>query len=284
MFSLSREFLRSSGLLLLAAGLVQPAVSFGQAPGCCAPAPCCPPTPCCAPCPPPDICTCTTFRPVCETCYRTQQCVGYHQVCKTCYRQEQYCVNVPVCKVNCVTVDEGCWKTIWCPRPVVKQIPYTEMHQQVCSRCVPYTVTQCVPHVTCQVVPECHVRYVPCTHTYLKPACPTCCAPPCCPTVAPGCGAPMPLSQVTPETGYPTQGLAAAAPSLPQQPFSTGEPDVAPGSQYNPAPAQQTSPSASPMMPMSQTQVASATNVTADSYAGAQAANVWQAGHGFGHP
>ena len=76
--------------------------------------------------------------------------MGYHQVCKTCYRQEQYCVNVPVTKFNCVTVDEGCYKMVWCPRPVVKQIPYTEYHQQVCSRCVPYTVTQCVPHVTDQ--------------------------------------------------------------------------------------------------------------------------------------
>ncbi len=114
MFSFSRRFLRSSGLLLLAAGLVQPAASFAQAPGCaappascCAPTTCCPPAPCCAPCPPPDICTCTTFKPVCDTCYRTQQCVGYHNVCKTCYRQEPYCVTVPVTKVDCVTVDEG---------------------------------------------------------------------------------------------------------------------------------------------------------------------------------
>ena len=186
MFSLSRGFLRSFGLLVLVAGLVQPAVSFGQAPGCCAPpATCCPPAPCCNPCPPPDICTCTTFKPVCETCYRTQQCVGYHNVCKTCYRQEPYCVTVPVTKFNCVTVDEGCYKMVWCPRPVVKQVPYTEYHQQVCSRCVPYTVTQCVPHVTTQVVPECHVRYVPCTHTYLKPPCPTCAPCPCCPAAAP---------------------------------------------------------------------------------------------------
>ncbi len=206
MFSSSRGFLRSSGLLVLAVGLVQPANIFGQAPGCvappvqscgapatcCAPPTCCPPAPCCAPCPPPDICTCTTFKPVCDTTYRTQQCVGYHQVCKTCYRQEPYCVTVPVTKVNCVTVDEGCYKMVWCPRPVVKQIPYTEYHQQVCSRTVPYTVTQCVPHVTTQVIPECHVRYVPCTHTYLKPPCVPCAPCSCCPTAAPTCGARSP--------------------------------------------------------------------------------------------
>src|SRR5579885_2870186 len=205
MFSSSRGFLRSSALLVLAVGLVQPANIFGQAPcvappapscgapvTCCAPPTCCPPAPCCAPCPPPDICTCTTFKPVCDTCYRTQQCVGYHQVCKTCYRQEPYCVTVPVTKVNCVTVDEGCYKMVWCPRPVVKQIPYTEYHQQVCSRTVPYTVTQCVPHVTTQVIPETHVRYVPCTQTFLKPpcnTCPPCGCGPCCPP--PGCAAPM---------------------------------------------------------------------------------------------
>jgi hypothetical protein len=294
MFSLSRRFLRSSGLLLLAAGLVQPAASFAQAPGCCAPPPatcgaptCCPPAPCCAPCPPPDICTCTTFKPVCDTCYRTQQCVGYHNVCKTCYRQEPYCVTVPVTKVDCVTVDEGCYKMVWCPRPVVK-IPRTEYHQQMCSRCVPYTVSQCVPHVTTQVIPETRVRYVPCTHTYLKPACPTCAPCPCCPAPAPGCGAPFPLSQQMPAGGYPSQGIVSANPNMPQQPFANGEPDVAPAPQYSPqyntAPAQQYAPAA-PMANMPQTEIASANNVTANSYANAQAAaSAWQASRGYGHP
>src|ERR1700733_11282605 len=243
MFSSCRGFLRSSGLLVLAVGLVQPANIFGQAPGCVAPpaascgapATCCAPAPCCAPCPPPDICTCTTFKPVCDTTYRTQQCVGYHQVCKTCYRQEPYCVTVPVTKVNCVTVDEGCYKMVWCPRPVVKQIPYTEYHQQVCSRTVPYTVTQCVQHVTTQEIPERHVRYVPCTP----------CS--CCLAVAPSCGASFPLSQQMPAGGFTFQVIASATPNMPQQPFANGEPDVAPAPQYRSAPAPQSAPPPAPM-------------------------------------
>jgi len=299
MFSSSRGFLRSSGLLVLAVGLVQPANIFGQAPGCvappaascgapatcCAPPTCCPPAPCCAPCPPPDICTCTTFKPVCDTTYRTQQCVGYHQVCKTCYRQEPYCVTVPVTKVNCVTVDEGCYKMVWCPRPVVKQIPYTEYHQQVCSRTVPYTVTQCVQHVTTQVIPECHVRYVPCTHTYLKPPCVPCAPCSCCPAAAPSCGAPFPLSQQMPAGGFTSQGIASATPNMPQQPFANGEPDVAPATQYRSVPAQQYAPPAAPLANVSPTEVASNTNVPASSYGNAQAAaNVWQATRGYTHP
>ncbi len=219
MFSLSRGIVRPFGLALLGAGFVTssllaapPAPSPAVPPatpmagpamggGCCAPCP----TTCCAPCPPPDVCTCTTYKPVCDTCYRTQPVVGYHDVCRTCYRQEPYCVTVPVTKVDCVTVDEGCYKMVWCPKPVTKQIPRVEYHQQVCSRTVPYTVTQRVPHVTTQVVPEYRVRYVPQTHTYVKPPCPT---PVCCPPVAPGCGCPTPLSQASPN-GYSSQAFAS---------------------------------------------------------------------------
>lgn len=189
-------------------------------------------------------------------------------------------MTVPVTKVDCVTVDEGCYKMVWCPRPVVKQVPRTEYHQQVCSRCVPYTVSQCVPHVTTQVVPECHMRYVPCTHTFLKPACPPCAPCPCCPAAGPCCGAPVPLTQQMPAGGYGSQGMASAMPNLPQQPFSNGEPDVAPAQQYNQAPPQQYSPSTTPMAAAPQTAIASTNTVSAIPYGNVQAA-AWQATRGL---
>ena len=80
MFSPSREF-RSFGLVLLSLGLANPGTLLAQGPGCCAPAPCAPatccapPVTCCAPPPPPDVCTCTTYKPVCETCYHQQPIV-----------------------------------------------------------------------------------------------------------------------------------------------------------------------------------------------------------------
>jgi hypothetical protein len=219
MFSLSRGNVLASSLILLNIGLGAPAVLVAQGPaapcvsppaGCCAPAACGAPATCC-PCPqPPDICTCTTFRPVCETTYHPQQVVGYHEVCRTCYRQEPYCVTVPVTRMQCVTSDEGCYKMVWCPRIVTRQVPHTEYRQQVCSRTVPYTVTQRVPHVTNVCVPECRTHYVPQTNTYLKPPCPQpCCTAPCCPGPACGCG--VPLTQNTP-AAYPAQAMAAAAP------------------------------------------------------------------------
>jgi hypothetical protein len=103
--------------------------------------------------------------------------------------------------------------------------------------------------------------------------------------MAPGCGAPLPLSQQTPGGGYVSQGIVSATPNLPPQPFANGEPDVAPATQYNPAPAQQAAPAPPPMATMPQTEIASANNVTANSYGNVQAAaNVWQASRGFAHP
>jgi len=79
--------------------------------------------------------------------------------------------------------------------------------------------------------------------------------------------------------------MASYATNLPPQPFANGEPDVAPAPQYNSAPAQQTAPGASPMATIPQTEIASANNVTANSYANTQAAaNVWQASRGYSHP
>ncbi len=256
MFSPSRATLPSFGLILLSLGLAQPGTLLAQGPGCncpapCAPVTCCaPPVTCCAPPPPPDVCTCTTYKPVCDTCYHQQPVVTYHDVCRTCYRQEPYCVTVPVTKVDCVTCDEGCYKMVWCPRVVTKQVPRVEYHQQVCCRTVPYTVNQRVPQVMTQIVPEYRVRYCPETHTFIKPPCNPC---PCCPPVAPGCGVPGPyMSQAAP-AGMPLQSMVAA-------PVGQQQPMLAPVPQTSGAP------------------VAAAGADSSDPYLRARAAaNVWQA-------
>jgi hypothetical protein len=267
MFSPSRANLTSFSLIVLSLGLAQPVALLAQAPGCSCPAPCAPisccapPVTCCAPPPPPDVCTCTTYKPVCDTCYHQQPVVTYHDVCRTCYRQEPYCVTVPVTKVDCVTCDEGCYKMVWCPRMVTKQVPRVEYHQQQCCRTVPYTVTQRVPQVMTQIVPEYRVRYCPQTHTFIKPNCcpqaPSCGVPSCgvpgCGVPGcgvPGCGVPGPyVSQVAP-AGMPAQALAAA-PMLQQQ-----------------LPSVQQASSGAP---------AASNGADADAYARARAAaNVWQ--------
>jgi hypothetical protein len=258
MFSPSRAILPSFGLVLLSLGLAQPGTLLADGPGCGCPVPCAPVT-CCAPPPPPDICTCTTYKPVCDTCYHQQPVVTYRDVCRTCYRQEPYCVTVPVTKVDCVTVDEGCYKMVWCPRVVTKQVPRTEYHQQVCCRTVPYTVNQRVPQMMTQIVPEYRVRYCPETHTFLKPPCNPC---PCCPPpVVPGCGAPVPfLSQSTPP-GVAPQAMVSAPAGQPQQPALAADSAML-------APVPQAA-SAEPVAPTS----AEITNP----YARARsAANVWQ--------
>jgi hypothetical protein len=88
-----------------------------------------------------------------------------------------------------------------------------------------------------------------------------------------------------PAGGFTSQGIASATPNVPQQSFGNGATDVAPAPQYNSAPAQQYAPAASPMATMPQTEIASANNVTANSYGNAQAAaSAWQATRGFSHP
>jgi hypothetical protein len=87
-----------------------------------------------------------------------------------------------------------------------------------------------------------------------------------------------------PAGGYASQGIVSATPNLPPQPFANGEPDVAPAPQHYAPPAQQYAPAA-PMATMPQTEIASANNVTANSYGNAQAAaSAWQASRGFAHP
>jgi hypothetical protein len=161
-------------------------------------------------------------------------------------------VTVPVTKVDCVTCDEGCYKMVWCPKIVTKQVPRVEYHQQVCCRTVPYTVSQRVPQVMTQIVPEYRVRYCPETHTFIKPPCNPC---PCCPPVAPGCGVPacgvpVPFMSQAAPAGYPQQAMVAAQP----QPMLAPVPQASTGS------------------------VAGTNPDNADAYARARsAANVWQA-------
>lgn len=173
----------SAGCTLFAAiCLFNPLVAKAQGPAACGPN--------CAPdiCPPSkQICTCTTLNPIVETRYHRQQVVNYADVQKTCYKNEQFCYTVPVTKFDCVTVDEGCYKTIWVPKKVVKQVPRTEYQQRVGNRTVPYTVTQKVPQVSTICVPEHRVRYVPGgTCSSVREIC-----PPACPPAGPGCAAPI---------------------------------------------------------------------------------------------
>jgi hypothetical protein len=262
MFSPSRALLPTFGLALLSVGLAQPGTLLGQGPGCCCPAPC---APCCVPPPPPDVCTCTSYRPVCDTCYHQQPVVTYHDICRTCYRQEPYCVTVPVTRFHCVTCDEGCYKMVWCPRIVTRQVPHTEYRQQACCRTVPYTVSQRVPQVMTQIVPEYRVRYCPETHTFLKPPCNPCpCPCPCPPPVAPGCCGPGPyLGQSTPGAA-PTEAMVAAPAAQPQQPMMATAPL---------APVPQAAPMTAPTE-----QIMPTNGQSSDGYQRAQAvANVWQA-------
>lgn len=268
MFSPSCAKLSSVGLVLLSLGLAQPETLLAQGPGCacpapCAPAACCAPVTCCAPPPPPDVCTCTTYKPVCDTCYHQQPVVTYHDVCKTCYRQEPYCVTVPVTKVDCVTCDQGCYKMVWCPHIVTKQVPRVEYHQQVCCRTVPYTVSQRVPQVMTQIVPEYRVRYCPQTHTFLKPNCNPCpCPCPCCPPPVPAaCGAPGPYLSQGASPGFAPQAMVAGPATQPQQSM----PMVSPSSVAS-------------VPPTAAEPVASSGADATDPYVRARAAaNVWQA-------
>jgi hypothetical protein len=174
----------SAGCLFFAAlGMAMPSLLCAQGPRAGCDPPLCPPAK--------QICTCTTLNPVVETRYHKQQVVNYCDVKKTCYRQEQFCYTVPVTKVDCVTVDEGCYKTIWVPKPVVKQVPRTEYQQRVGCRNVPYEVCQKVPQVSTICVPEHRVRYVPGGTCTSERSVPNCNAP---------CGAPG----VPPMTGSPS--------------------------------------------------------------------------------
>lgn len=157
--------------------------------------------------------TCVRYRPVTQVCMRRQDCVTYRDECKVGYRQEQYVQCVPKTCYDQVTVDEGCWKMVWCPKPVTKMVPRQTVEKQIACRTVPYTYTQKVPHVVSRMVPEYKTAYVPEQYQTVqrRPFCQqmptqTTAMMPSCAAPAPSCGAPM----MEPSCGTPTMAPADA--------------------------------------------------------------------------
>jgi hypothetical protein len=275
MFSLSRGVLQSIGPAILAMGIATPFGAQAQMPNCGVP----PMGSTCGQ--PPDVCTCTTYKPVVDTCYHQQPITTYKDVNHTCYRQEQYCVSVPVTKYDCVRVDQGCYKMVWCPNVITKQVPRTEMRQQVCTRSVPYTVSQRVPQTTVQTIPEYRVHYVPQTHTFVKPPTPSCAQPlpNCAQPVLPGINYGGPMGSAAPIGG--PMSMVQSAPVQQAMPANEGlvQPPNGPM-----APVPQMSRQGQPAESMDGT-VASTNAPTMNQFARARAAgNVWQASRGFAQP
>ena len=110
---------------------------------------------CCQVCQlPPTQCTCTTFTPVVETCYKQEQHVTYRDFRETHYRQENCVTKVPVTTYTDVTVDEGCYKMIWVPKVVNKKVPCTTYQDRHYSRTIPYQVNRRVPEYTTRWIPQ----------------------------------------------------------------------------------------------------------------------------------
>ena len=185
--------------------------------------------------------TCVRYRPVTQVCMRRQDCVTYRDECKVGYRQEQYVQCVPKTCYDPVTVDEGCWKMVWCPKPVTKMVPRQTVEKQMACRTVPYTYTQKVPQLVSRMVPEYKTAYVPeqyqtvqrrpfCQQmptqtTAMMPAAPSCGSP------APSCASPMmEPSCGTPSFGTPSFGTPTLAPAAP-----TYAPEADPSTTYAPA-------------------------------------------------
>jgi len=218
-----RSILLASGLFILAAGPLVAVAGGGHQHAA---------HDCCATCTQPRRrCTCTTFTPVVETCYRKEQCVTCQHVKKTVYRRVPQIETVPVTKIDCVTVDEGGYQMVWVPKFVTKQVPRTEYQQRVTCKTVAQEVTCKVPVVQTRLVPEQRIRCVPQTVT-----CPTqgCVSPP-----TPGCAAPAypyvpPVSSLSSEAPAPPapdpRYLETPAAHGPYEDFSEGislSPDAA---------------------------------------------------------
>lgn len=133
---------------------------------------------------PPVAISQTTIRPITETRFIQRPVRTCRQVQETHYRNEQYTECVPQTRMECITVDEGCYQMVWVPKPVTKQVPRTIMTQRVACRQVPFTVTRNVTECTTQCVPIQTTRYV-CETTRLP-----CVTTPYCAPVDPACGVP----------------------------------------------------------------------------------------------
>ena len=171
----------------------------------------------------------TEMHPVYETRFRQEQTVTEREITETCYRKESYKETVPVHTTRKVTVDEGCYKMVWVPKIVTKELPETHYVERVAYRTVPYTVTRKIPEVTTKTVPYNVVKYVPATtvkQTY--PGTPTCAqaasyAPPSCAAPFASCAAPLPT--------YVPPAPSSDAPLSPMPP----EPEASRETYYVPA-------------------------------------------------
>jgi hypothetical protein len=188
--------------------------------------------------------TCVRWKPITQVCMKRQDCVTYRDECRVGYRPEQYVECVPKTCYEPVTVDEGCWKMVWCPKPVTKMVPKQTVEKRIACRNVPFTYTQKVPQVTSRMVPEYVTKYVPETYqtcerrpfcqkmpsqtTAMMPAAPSCASP------APSCAAPLPTT-----TYMAPAEPSCATPSMPTlAPSPTFSPEVPPGdpnASYSPA-------------------------------------------------
>lgn len=126
---------------------------------------------CCRRCKkPPKTCVClappvtqSAMMPVYETRYRQEQYVNHKEVCETHYRSETFQETVPVTTTKQVMVDEGCYKMVWVPKMVCKEVPETTYVNRLNCRVVPYEVKRSLPEVCTKWVPYQALKYVPTT-------------------------------------------------------------------------------------------------------------------------
>ena len=139
-----------------------------------------PPVPsCAAPCGPVVGCA-PELVPLPVKKFARRQCVTVKEVECVGYRKRRECYVEPVTRVECRTVDRGCYKKVWCPKLVTEEVCKTDYVRRVRVRTEPYTYTKPVVERTEQLVPYCGTAYVPAPPTCGAPAFapPTCAAPP----------------------------------------------------------------------------------------------------------
>jgi hypothetical protein len=199
---------------------------------------------CCAPAPP----VCTQLAPILETCMVPQTCTTYRDIPQTSYLQQPVCQTVPITTMRQVTVDEGCYQTVWVPKMVTKNIAETTMQQQLSYRTVPVTTMQRVQVSETRMVPQQTLRYVPQVVPMAPPISSGCCG---------GSGfAPQGLPMMGPATISP--GMPAMPPGAVTSPGMTAPALPPTDLQYNP-------PSASLVVPPSKDAATSANaNATND--------------------
>ena len=183
--------------------------------------------------------TCVRWKPVTQVCMKREDCVTYRDECRVGYRPEQYVECVPKTCYDQVTVDEGCWKMVWCPKPVTKVVPRQTIEKRIACRNVPYTYTEKVPQVVSRWVPEYKTAYVPEKYTTCerRPFCqtlpsqttammPPAVTPGCAAPIQPGCAVPMQPDCAVP--GY-SPSLAPGVPTYAPNGANSDSPAVPSG-------------------------------------------------------